>query len=153
MNVIKYLKGDLVEALKSGEVQVIAHSCNCFNTMGSGVALAIKKSFPEAYAADCRTVKGDKEKLGDMSIAVTDFGKVFNLYGQYNYGKDGKQYTDYTALDSALFHMSGFLAFLDFEGSIGLPKIGAGIGGGDWGVIEEIIKDNLSRWEVNVYVL
>lgn len=57
-----YVKGNLIEALKSGSVQAIAHQANCFNTMGSGVALAIKNAFPEAYEADCKTVKGDKKK-------------------------------------------------------------------------------------------
>ena len=44
-----YVKGNLIEALKSGSVQAIAHQANCFNTMGSGVALAIKNAFPKVF--------------------------------------------------------------------------------------------------------
>jgi O-acetyl-ADP-ribose deacetylase (regulator of RNase III) len=33
---------------------------------------------------------------------------------------------------------------------IGLPKIGAGIGGGDWGAIESAIKNNLRSCDVTI---
>jgi len=148
-----YVKGCVVEALKSGSVGVIAHSCNCFNTMGSGVALAIKNAFPEAYEADCRTEKGDKRKLGGFTMAAIVEGYVFNLYGQYNYGKDGAQYTNYEALRGALRNMAFKLKSLGFTGTIGLPKIGAGTGGGDWETISEIIKQELTLWEVKIYEL
>ncbi len=148
-----YVKGCVVEALKSGSVGVIAHSCNCFNTMGSGVALAVKNAFPEAYEADCKTVKGDEKKLGGFTMAATVHGYIFNLYGQYNYGKDGAQYTNYEALRGSLRNMAFKLKSIGFTGTIGLPKIGAGTGGGDWETISEIIKQELTLWEVKIYEL
>ena len=148
-----YVKGCLIEAFKCGSVGAIAHSCNCFNTMGSGVALAIKNAFPEAYEADCKTVKGDEKKLGGFTMAATVNGYVFNLYGQYNYGKDGKTYTNYDALESAFRNMAHKLRGIGFTGTIGLPKIGAGTGGGKWEVIEEIIREELKGWEVKIYEL
>jgi O-acetyl-ADP-ribose deacetylase (regulator of RNase III) len=149
-----YVKGNLVEALKAGSVDVIAHQSNCFNTMGSGVALAIKEAFPEAYAADCNTIKGDKAKLGTHSMAVTKYGHVFNLYGQYNYGKDGAHYTDYLALEYALDSMVEQLMQHSMLGcKIGLPKIGAGTGGGNWNIIKGILEDTLTNFEVLIYEL
>lgn len=148
-----YVKGDLIQALKQGSIQCIAQQCNCFNTMGSGVALAIKNAFPSAYEADCKTVKGDKSKLGGFTMTAIVEGYVFNLYGQYNYGKDGNQYTNYEALRGALRNMAFKLKSLGFAGTIGLPKIGAGTGGGDWETISEIIKQELNQWEVMVYEL
>ena len=107
---IKYKKGDLIKAFQSGEVTAIGHQSNCFNTMGSGVALAVKSAFPEAYAADCTTVKGDKSKLGSMSCCMTPKGPIFNLYGQYTYGREkGVVYTDLKALGNALGQMKLFL--------------------------------------------
>ena len=148
-----YVKGDLIQAMKQGNVQCIAHQSNCFNTMGSGVALAIKNAFPEAYEADCKTIRGDEWKLGGFTMAATVDGYVFNLYGQYKYGKDGKQYTDYTAIESSLRNMACKLRTLGFAGTIGLPKIGAGTGGGDWSIISQIIKEELGGWEVIIYEL
>lgn len=148
-----YVKGDLIQALKQGSIQCIAQQCNCFNTMGSGVALAIKNAFPEAYEADCKTVKGDKKKLGGFTMAVTVHGYIFNLYGQYNYGKDGAQYTNYEALRGSLRNMAFKLKSIGFTGTIGLPKIGAGTGGGDWETISQIIEEELTVWEVRIYEL
>lgn len=150
---LNYKTGCLIEALRSGEVQAIAHQSNCFNTMGSGVALAVKRAFPEAYVADCQTLKGDDRKLGGYTYAHTVSGLVFNLYGQYNYGKDGALYTDYHALQEAMENMANKLRVLGFKGIIGLPVIGAGTGGGDWNVIEKIILHALREWDVTVYSL
>lgn len=68
---IEYRYGCVASALKLGEVSVIAHQTNCFNTMNSGVAKAIRQLYPEAYFADCKTVKGDYKKLGGFSMAST----------------------------------------------------------------------------------
>lgn len=148
---LNYEGGCLIQALKDGSVGVIAHQSNCFNTMGSGVALAVKKAFPEAYEADQATLKGDRRKLGGYTMASTIYGLVFNLYGQYNYGKDGAKYTDYHALEEALTNMAHKLRAVEYTGKIGLPMIGAGTGGGRWDAIERIILKTLSDWDVVVY--
>lgn len=76
---LKYKKGCLIKAAKSGEVDVIAHQCNCFNNMGAGIAPQIKKAFPEAWHVDRNTIKGDRGKLGSLSWAYSDGVTVFNL--------------------------------------------------------------------------
>lgn len=155
---IDYKKGDLIEAFKAGEVEAIAHQANCQNTMGSGVALAIKQAFPEAYAADCQTTKGDYDKLGSLSWVVVPtndpkgFGPIFNLYGQFNYGREkGVVYTDLAALEKAMTVMK---LFLDAGGhrTVGLPMLGCGLGGADWDDVEDIILRILGTLEVTVYI-
>lgn len=156
---LKYKVGDLCEALKSGEVNVIGHQANCFNTMNSGVAKAIKANFPDAVAADQETVKGDRSKFGDLSIGLhgygdNTYGMIYNLYGQYNYGYDAKGYTDYTKLESALRAMKEDLDTGTSEFRVGFPKIGAGLGGGDWDTIAEIIDTVFGdEYDVTIYVL
>ena len=39
---ITYKEGCLIQGFKRGEVQAIGHQANCQNTMGSGVAKAIR---------------------------------------------------------------------------------------------------------------
>jgi O-acetyl-ADP-ribose deacetylase (regulator of RNase III) len=151
---IEYRYGCVASALKLGEISVIAHQANCFNTMNSGVAKAIRQLYPEVYAADCKTVKGDHRKLGGFTMATTLDGLVFNLYGQYDYGRDGKQYTDYEALRSSLKNMAYKLRHLGFLGKIGIPKLGCGLGGGDWeGEVKLIVEQTLGEWDVIVYEL
>ena len=83
---ITYKNGCLIEGFKAGEVRAIAHQANCFNTMGSGVAKALREAFPEIYEADCQTEKGSRDKLGSLSWTFNEHGMMFNLYGQYKYG-------------------------------------------------------------------
>ena len=37
---IKYIKGDLIKLAQKGKFDIIAHGCNCFCTMGAGIAIA-----------------------------------------------------------------------------------------------------------------
>lgn len=67
MNVISC---DLVKLASKGNFDCIIHGCNCFNTMGLGVAKSIRFAFPEAYTVDQKTKKGSREKLGKISYAA-----------------------------------------------------------------------------------
>lgn len=134
---IRYIDGNLVEDAE--QFDVIAHNCNCFCTMNSGIAPQIKAKFPEAFEVDCKTVKGDKAKLGTMSFTENTTPAVVNLYGQYDYTgrRRNEMDLDYQALQSALTLMKE-----KYSGKrIGLPKLGAGLAGGDWNIIEKIIQD------------
>jgi O-acetyl-ADP-ribose deacetylase (regulator of RNase III) len=138
---MKTIKGDLIKLVLQGEFHVIIHGCNCFNVMGSGIAKQIKKIFPEAYKEDLLTKRGDKNKLGNYSsISVERNGFLFsvvNAYTQYNYGY-GLQ-VDYEAVREVFKRIKN-----DFHGlKIGYPKIGAGLGGGDWNIISKIIDEEL----------
>lgn len=136
---IRYVDGDLVRDAENYEV--IAHCCNCFCTMGAGIAPQIKHKFPEAYEADCRTKSGDESKLGTISFTENTTPIVVNLYGQFDYTgrRSGKMDLDYNALRSALKAMRE-----KFTGkTFGMPMIGAGLAGGDWNVIERIIEEEM----------
>lgn len=151
---IKYKKGDLIAAAKNGEVNVIAHQCNCFCNMGRGIAPLIAKAFPSAEKADNDTRKGDEYKLGTYSVAYdAEYGVyIFNLYGQYGHWKrsDGKINTDYEALRRAL---RGMADLVFEEDKIGLPKVGCGLGGGDWSIVSAIIDEELGEFDVTIYEL
>lgn len=154
---IKYKKGCVVEAFKGGKYIALLHQANCFNTMNSGVAKAIREQLPAAYDADCMTVKGDVRKLGTFSHAafLELSGFVVNLYGQYNYGKDGKKYTQVVNLEKAL---AGFADRFRVSGELGLkvcmPRLGCGLGGADWDteLVPMIERQLISRgFKVHVY--
>jgi O-acetyl-ADP-ribose deacetylase (regulator of RNase III) len=155
----KYKVKSLIQAALDGEVDVIGHGCNCFNVMKSGIAPLIAKEFPEAWEADQATVKGDKEKLGGFSYGYHAFYPeggihVLNLYSQYAWWgrKEGRMDLDYDALRSSL--RMGFGNFKT-AATIGLPKIGSKLAGGDWNIIENIIKEELTDkgYDVTIYVL
>ncbi len=136
--------GDLIQLAHEGHFDVIAHGANCFCTFGAGIAKAIKESFPEAYEADLKTRKGDYSKLGKLSLAKIKRDShqfiVANLYTQYFFGKakdpkDSKEIR-YKAIEKSLKELK---KQIPYDASIGLPKIGAGLAGGDWEIIRKII--------------
>jgi O-acetyl-ADP-ribose deacetylase (regulator of RNase III) len=157
---LNYKVGDICDAIINGEVIAIGHQANCFNTMNSGVAKAIRLRLPCAWEADQLTVKGDHEKLGTISVGQlrddegVPTGVVYNLYGQYNYGYDAKGYTNYAALANALAAMRDDLLTGRDLWNVGFPKIGAGLGGGDWDTIAGIIGEVFDeRFNITIYTL
>ncbi len=136
------VQGDLLQLALDGTFNVILHGCNCQCQMGKGIALAIRTQFPEAYAADLATVKGDAKKLGTLSVAAISRGglnfHVVNAYTQYHWRGTGMK-ADYAAIRNAMRAVK-----VQFAGSrIGYPKIGAGLAGGDWKIIADIIDEEL----------
>ena len=139
------ITGDLLEYAKIKQFDVIVHGANCFCTMGSGIAKQIKEQFPEAYEADCKTTKGDILKLGSYTYRKArhyDF-IIVNGYTQYNYGTDSPK-ADYEAITLVMRKIN-----FNFKGrTIGMPKIGAGLAGGDWDRIKKIIETELTDCKV-----
>lgn len=136
------LNGDLIHLALAGRFDVIVHGCNCFCTMGAGIARLIRDNFPEAYQADLKTGMGDKEKLGTYTRATIErSGKIFTIvngYTQYDFSGRGVL-VDYDAVQKLFAGIKN-----DFTHQrIGYPKIGAGLAKGDWEVISEIINKEL----------
>ena len=145
------IQGDLIKAFKNDKtICAIVHGCNCFNTMGAGIALPIKQNFPAAYAADLKTEKGDIDKLGNYTFAQTEYGIVINAYTQYDYnGKPGTINCDYAAIMRVFEKINA-----DFKGKkIAIPKIGCGLAGGDWKEVSRIINEVTPYVDIVCYVL
>lgn len=136
---MKIIKGDLLNLFDAGEFDAIVHGCNCFNTMGAGIALQIKKRYPEAWEVDKNTIKGHKDKLGTYTTAICSSGTVINAYTQYHPGCLNDPKENYAAIDEV---MRKIAVVFEYK-RIGLPLIGAGLAGGDWNIIKDIIRNNL----------
>lgn len=143
------ITGNLIDYFENDKFDIIVHGCNCFNTMGAGLAKQIKNKYPIAYQTDLITLKGDKLKLGTYSICsinknnicndndnVDNNKYIINAYTQYNYGCNKTQ-CNYYAIRQIFREINN-----NFEGkTIGIPKIGAGLAGGDWNIIKHIIEE------------
>ena len=139
---MKTVRGDLLKLALDGHFDVIVHGCNCQCVMGAGIALAIRNTFPEAFVADCATVKGDRNKMGEISVAsVERSGRslvIVNGYTQFHWRGRGVL-VDYEAVRSVMRQVKA-----SFPGKrIGYPKIGAGLAGGDWVQIAAIVDEEL----------
>jgi O-acetyl-ADP-ribose deacetylase (regulator of RNase III) len=153
---MKIIKGDLIKLALEGQFDVIVHGCNCFRTMGKGIASQIKQVFPEAYAVDRETHTGDASKLGYFTCATVRKPKgnitIVNAYTQFRYNPRhgmNKQMVDFSAIEDVFRRIKE-----TFHGyRIGYPKIGAGLGGGDWGIISKIIDKELEGEDHTLVIL
>lgn len=146
---MKTVSGDLIQLAKSGEFDLIAHGCNCFCTMGAGIAKGIRAAFPAAFDADLATSRGDRAKLGSCTFAEVDLNGtplvVVNAYTQFDYRGSGPK-VDYDAVRSCF----RWIRQQHSGKRIGLPKIGAGLAGGDWERIAGIVGEEMTGEDVTV---
>lgn len=164
---VYYKTGNLLDA----PVDYICHQVNCQARMGSGIAKQIRERWPVVYTeyqakfdkmeAKIIELCGSWESqmdvseviLGDIQIVrVNEKQNVINMFAQQYYGYDGKRYTSYDAFWACLGHIKEFVP----KGSkIGFPyRIGCGLGGAAWSVIETMIYAVLGTdYEVYIYML
>lgn len=145
--------GDLIELADKGEFDVIIHGCNCFHTMGAGIAAALRKKWRMVRDVDIDlTAYGDRDKLGTITSAEVKPGlTVVNAYTQYDYRRSNTPNVEYDEVEAA------FRQVRDKYGNqglrFGIPKIGAGLAGGDWNIISSIIDRIMAVEDITVVIL
>ncbi|WP_432533677.1 macro domain-containing protein [Kineococcus arenarius] len=123
--------GDLFEL----GLPALAHGCNCRGSMAGGIALQFQARWPDmARAYRERCLAGDFQ-LGDvMPWETTEGLVVYNLATQVETGADARLEAIDTTVRAAL---------VDAErrgmDRLGVPRIGAGIGGLDWADVREVL--------------
>jgi O-acetyl-ADP-ribose deacetylase (regulator of RNase III) len=132
---LKHTKGNLLDLAEAGEFDIVVQGCNCFNTMGGGIAREIRERYPMAALVDDETLKGDYLKLGNWTTAFTGKFLIVNAYTQYNMSQ-GTDVFEYTAFQLILEK----LAFTYPGKRFGLPYIGCGLAGGDKDIIIPMIE-------------
>ena len=147
------VKGDL---LKADNVDIICHQVNCQGKMNSGIAKAIRETYPEVYKEYMLWYISttDVDMLGKIQYVEIDNGDraVINMASQLKYGYDGQRYTNYEAFWKCLMKIR---ADVPEHFRIGFPKnIGCARGGANWNVIRTMIEEALGdRFDVYIYEL
>ncbi len=150
------IEGDLITLAKNGKFDVVVHGCNCMNTMKAGIAPQMAKAFGcDRFPLEAPEYRGDINKLGQIDYRpvkqnIFDDFYVVNAYTQYHFVRwyDRARNLDYEALTLCMRKINN-----KFKGKhIGLPQIGAGLAGGVWKVIQNIIERELKDCEVTVVI-
>jgi O-acetyl-ADP-ribose deacetylase (regulator of RNase III) len=151
MPIVKYTKGDLLE--HDGP---IAHGVNWRGKMASGAAKKIRASYPEHYD-DCIELCRNVTNLGAVFVSYykehyPEYSHVvIGMFTQEKHGYENKTYVDYLAVGKCFKKVNEM--FFGKGIVLGIPKIGSGLGGGDWKIIEDIINLNTPDLDVEVYEL
>lgn len=133
---LKHTTGNLLDLAEAGLFDVVIQGCNCFNTMGGGIAREIRERYPMAATVDNETVTGDYNKLGNYTTAFTGKFLIVNAYTQYNMSQ-GTDVFEYTAFQLLLEK----LTFAYPRKRFGLPYIGMGLAGGNKDIIIPMIRE------------
>ena len=138
---ISTVKGDLFGYLRQGDVMV--HGCNAQGVMGSGIALAVKNIYPGAYEAYRKAHETKGLKLGSIIpyYDVTDMVWVINGITQNRYGRDGSRFVSYDAVTEVFSNTRSYIEQQPGFKRLFFPLIGAGLGGGNWRIIQTIIEE------------
>jgi len=146
---INYLIGDATKPIKTGKKRIIAHICNDKGGWGAGFVLALSRKWtrPEQMY---RSIPISELKLGTVQfVVVEDDIIVANMIAQHGYRNDnnGKPPIRYGALADALREVNKMA--LELNATIHMPRIGSGLAGGEWTIIELLIEENV---QAPVYV-
>mgnify|MGYP001580513905 CR=1 FL=1 len=148
---LKYVKGDLL-SVTSG---IIAHGVNCRGAFGSGVAGQIAKLYPSVRQFYLDKYNTDGWELGNVQFIFLNpshLGNditIANVASQDDYGTD-KVNVDYSGLAIGLETVFRYAE--KFNLSVALPKIGCGLAGGSWEVVERIITTLLMKYPISVTI-
>lgn len=150
---ILYIKGDATAPIGSG-VKVITHICNDIGGWGKGFVLALSKKWKMPEEAYHQWYKSQEEfTLGAVQfVNVENKLYVANMIGQHGIYKDSKGLPPirYDAVRQCLKEVALFT--IAHKASVHMPRIGCGLAGGKWELMEQIIKEELITKEIAVTV-
>ena len=166
---INYHKGCLFEYIDSigGDI-FIPHVVNNINQMGSGFVVPLYTRWPKVkaeyheYCNWCRNTLNlsKKEMLGRIQAVSVSNNlngiSVINMFGQDGVvSKTNPKPIKYDALNECMEKVASKLGFMkelvpEYDVNIVAPKFGAGLAGGDWNIIEEMINKHWSNFNVTI---
>lgn len=151
---VTYVKGDATKPQGDG-VKIIAHVCNDKGGWGAGFVLALNKisSKPERLYRNWYKNKRDNFlPLGHaQTVYIADDLYVMNMIAQHGtVSKLNPQPLSYEALEMALEVVA--MVAIQTGGSVHMPRIGCGLAGGKWDVVESIINRTLTLKDIDVTV-
>lgn len=154
MSAIHYLQGDATSPQAPG-TKIIAHICNDQGGWGKGFVLAISKRWttPESdYRKWHRERAHNDFALGAIQIVqVSSYVHIANMIGQHGMktGSNGPPIR-YEAVAQCLTQLAEKAK--ELGASVHMPRIGCGLAGGKWELVEPLIVEALVKNEVATYV-
>jgi O-acetyl-ADP-ribose deacetylase (regulator of RNase III) len=128
-----FLKGDL---FATPGLHAFAHGCNCAGAMGAGVAIEFRRRWPRMYDEYVARCADGRFALGDVFPWSEGEDTVYNLGTQAHWRKKAQR----SALSKSVGRMTELAQNAGID-RVGLPRIGAGLGGLDWVRVNRILTE------------
>ncbi len=156
---VTYVKGDATKPIGGGK-KIIAHITNDEGLWGAGFVLALDKLSPEPkriykswynYWTKKAVFENLFMPLGFVCWArVSDDTYVANMTAQHRTIRSVPKPICYKSLEKSLGEVAGFAE--KHGATVHMPRIGAGLAGGEWEVVESIIDRTLTLRDIDVIV-
>lgn len=129
----------IIDIFDSG-YDMIVQQTNCRGVMGAGLALQIKRKYPEVYDQYLLDFRQGRLKLGYVGIYKTKDNKyIACMCAQDYYGRDQRQ-TDYEAFEFCYRKVLQLANSMNIR-RISIPGyIGCGLAGGNWSIVSNIMS-------------
>lgn len=154
---IKFVLGDATHPVGTG-ARLIAHVVNdrARNWGPRGFAAALTKRWPAARREYRDWVSQDARRLrlGSVHVAnVSEDKRIISMIAQRGYGEQRKLRLQYDALERCLALVAETASASG--ASVHIPRIGSGQAGGEWTIVEYLIRETLvaNGVDVTVYTL
>lgn len=146
---IKYIKGDIFNV----KTDYIAHQVNTLGIMGAGIALDIKKKYPNVFVEYNRKCKEEGNGLLGtyLPVKVTNENlTILNCFSQQGISNT-KRTTDYDAIKKVFKLIEKAVK----PGKvITIPyKYGCGLANGEWYEVHKIFKDIFGSSDVTLQIV
>ena len=147
---INYVDGDATDLQGDGP-KFLLHVVNNIGLWGAGFVMAVSRRWPQPEEAYYELGSHDYYPLGlAQFVKVEEDLWVVNMIGQHGVGRrdGGPPPVRYEAIETALKVVA--VACLDpaYRGpykavAVHAPRFGAGLAGGDWKIIEQLVINEL----------
>ncbi|CAM3981051.1 macro domain-containing protein [Vibrio aerogenes] len=145
---IKFVSGDFFDF----DADIRVNTVNCVGVMGTGVALAFKKKYPEMFKQYEIECKQGLIKPGLPSVWVNNdmFSKEIEIIN-FPTKNDWRNNSEYEYVESGLEWLSNYLKQKKIS-TITLPALGCGHGKLDWEKVKHLIEIYLSDSQHRILV-
>lgn len=140
---IKYVHGNIFDSA----AQTIVNPVNCVGAMGAGLARQFRERYPDMYAKYREHCLSGQLEPGKLMLYKAADHWILN-FPTKNDWRDG---SDIKYIESGLAKFVATYAAKNIT-SIAFPRIGCGLGGLDWNVVNAIMNQYLQDLPIEVYV-
>lgn len=133
----KYKTGDMFQS----NATYFVNAVNTVGISGKGLALQVKRLYPESVVEYETACKEGKFRVGDVLIVPTNDGKHIIHFPTKKHWKNQSQYQ---YIEEGLDALHRLCSEIPNGAIIAIPQLGCGLGGLDWSRVHKLIVKYLS---------